>query len=67
LYSKFQKLQKKHESPADGIFAREKLPRAVDRELIAMLERLVMLCSLHLKKPYEVWVRGFQWVSLEKG
>jgi len=38
LYSKFQELQKKHESPTDGIFAREKLPRTIDRELFATLE-----------------------------
>jgi len=36
---KIKKLQKKHASPTDGIFAREKLPRAIDRELIATLEK----------------------------
>jgi len=39
LYSKFQKLQEKHESPTDGIFCQRKLPRAIDRELFATLEK----------------------------
>ena len=55
-------------SPTDGISASDSLPLEHARELFEPSKDSWSLCSLHWKKKtFEIYVRGFRWVLLEKG
>jgi len=54
------------ESPTGDISASNSLPLEHTRELLEPLDSWSLAVCTE-KKRFEIWIRGFRWVSLEKG
>jgi len=53
--------------PLAASAARDNSPREHARELFEPSKDLRSLLVCNEKKTFEIWVRGFRWVALEKG